>query len=71
MWLSSFLFPQVSVIEAELSKLSAEQIVAIKENLNNLFAKCVITLGHEHHMRVAHSLQVTLPTYGCTPIILK
>ncbi len=54
------LFPQfqASVIEAELIKLTAEQIGTLKDSLNTLFAKCVSMLGHEHHMRVAHSLQV-------------
>lgn len=49
---------QVSVLEAELAKLTGEQLVDVKENLNTLFAKCILMLGHEHHMRVAHSLQV-------------
>lgn len=49
---------QVGVIEAELVKLNCEQLGLIKENLNTLFSKCVFMLGHEHQMRVAHSLQV-------------
>jgi len=49
---------QVGVIEAELTKLTAEQLLALKEPLNNMFSKCVLMLGHEHHIRVAHSLQV-------------
>ena len=52
-------FCQVGVIEAELTKLNAEQLVTLKDQLNNLFAKCVSMLGHDHHIRVAHSLQVT------------
>nr|CAG4634646.1 EOG090X027A [Alona affinis] len=57
-WDEFFLLkPKPSVLEAELIKLTAEQIVTLKDNINTLFAKCISTLGHEHHMRVAHSLQ--------------
>lgn len=49
---------QVGVVEAEIVKLNSEQLVVVKENLNTLFSKCVFMLGHEHHIRVAHSLQV-------------
>nr|SVE70289.1 EOG090X027A [Daphnia similis]SVE70913.1 EOG090X027A [Daphnia similis]SVE71544.1 EOG090X027A [Daphnia similis]SVE72177.1 EOG090X027A [Daphnia similis] len=57
-WDEFFLLkPKVGVIEAELVKLNCEQLGLIKENLNTLFSKCVFMLGHEHQMRVAHSLQ--------------
>nr|CAG4641506.1 EOG090X027A [Eurycercus lamellatus] len=57
-WDEFFLLkPKVGVIEAELVKLSNEQLVTLKDNLNTLFSKCVSMLGHDHHMRVAHSLQ--------------
>jgi len=57
-WDEFFLLkPKVGVIEAELTKLNAEQLVTLKDQLNNLFAKCVSMLGHDHHIRVAHSLQ--------------
>nr|CAG4649140.1 EOG090X027A [Scapholeberis mucronata]SVE93484.1 EOG090X027A [Scapholeberis mucronata] len=57
-WDELFLLkPKVGVIEAEIIKLNPEQLTAVKENLNTLFSKCVFMLGHEHHIRVAHSLQ--------------
>lgn len=57
-WDEFFLLkPKVNVIETELSKLSSEQINLLKDNLNTLFSKCVSMLGHDHHIRVAHSLQ--------------
>nr|CAG4646860.1 EOG090X027A [Megafenestra aurita]SVE92257.1 EOG090X027A [Megafenestra aurita] len=57
-WDEFFLLkPKVGVIETELAKLNSEQLATIKENLNTLFSKCVYMLGHEHQIRVAHSLQ--------------
>ncbi len=59
-WDEFFLLkPKVAALEAELNKLNAEQLTAVKDNVHTLFAKCVAALGHEHHMRVAHALQVT------------
>jgi len=49
---------KVSSLEAEIQKLSGEQLVALKENISTLFKHCIATLGHEHHIRVVYALQV-------------
>jgi len=49
---------KVSSLEAEIQKLSGEQLVALKDNISTLFKHCIATLGHEHHIRVVYALQV-------------
>ncbi|XP_066992006.1 armadillo-like helical domain-containing protein 3 isoform X1 [Anabrus simplex] len=57
-WEELFLLkPKVPSLEAEIQKLSGEQLVALKENINILFKQCISTLGHEHHIRVVYALQ--------------
>lgn len=57
-WHEFFLLkPKVANLEAEILKLSAEQLVSLKDNINSLFKKCVETLGQEHNIRIMCSLQ--------------
>jgi hypothetical protein len=49
---------EVSSLETEIQKLNGEQLIALKENINDLFKHCITTLGHEHHIRVVYALQV-------------
>lgn len=49
---------QINHLEAEMQKISGDQLLAIKDNLNTLFAHCIETLGHEHNIRVVYALQV-------------
>ncbi|XP_037085704.1 armadillo-like helical domain-containing protein 3 [Pollicipes pollicipes] len=57
-WDELFLLkPKVVVLETELSRLSGEQLVALKTPLNQLFARCVAVACDEHLLRAAHALQ--------------
>lgn len=57
-WDELFLLkPKISHLEAEMQKINGDQLLAIKDNLNTLFAHCIETLGHEHNIRVVYSLQ--------------
>jgi hypothetical protein len=57
-WDELFLLkPKVPSLEAEIQKLSGEQLVALKDNISTLFKHCIATLGHEHHIRVVYALQ--------------
>lgn len=57
-WDELFLLkPKISHLEAEMQKISGDQLLAIKDNLNTLFAHCIETLGHEHNIRVVYALQ--------------
>lgn len=52
-WDELFLLkPKVAQLEAEIQKLTPEQINSLKDNINVLFAKCVDTLGQEHQLRL-------------------
>ncbi|KAJ8896508.1 hypothetical protein PR048_001852, partial [Dryococelus australis] len=48
---------QVASLEAEIQKLSADQWVSVKESINMLFRQCVMTLGHDHNIRVVYAMQ--------------
>ncbi|KAK4881781.1 hypothetical protein RN001_005100 [Aquatica leii] len=57
-WDEFFLLkPKVAYFENEMQKLTPDQIILIKENLNVLFSQCVDTLNHEHNIRVGYALQ--------------
>lgn len=57
-WDEFFLLkPKVSHIEAEIQKLTNEQLLALKENINTLFSQCIDALGHEHHIGVVYAMQ--------------
>lgn len=51
-WDELFLLkPKVVQLEAEIQKLTPEQIGLLKDNINLFFSKCVDTLGQEHQLR--------------------
>eukprot|EP00095_Tigriopus_kingsejongensis_P007666 maker-scaffold156_size297567-snap-gene-0.24 protein:Tk07666 transcript:maker-scaffold156_size297567-snap-gene-0.24-mRNA-1 annotation:"hypothetical protein L798_14922" len=57
-WDEFFLLrPKTHQLEADVAKLSAEQLVTARPNLNGLFRECVLNLAHEHHIRVIYGLQ--------------
>lgn len=57
-WDEFFLIkPNVTNFEAEIQKLSNEQLISLKENINLLFAQCINTLGNDHNLRVVYALQ--------------
>lgn len=41
-----FLQPKLSALEAEIGRLSVEQLAALKPNINGLFGQCVATLDN-------------------------
>ncbi|KAG8230648.1 hypothetical protein J437_LFUL010665, partial [Ladona fulva] len=57
-WDEFFLLkPKVPHLEGEIQKLSGDQLISLKENINALFAQCVARLGDEHSLRVVYALQ--------------
>ncbi|KAF4523841.1 hypothetical protein B566_EDAN013609 [Ephemera danica] len=57
-WQEFFLLrPNITHLEGELQKLSGEQLAALKNCLNMLFAQCVDVLTDSHQIRVAVALQ--------------
>ncbi|XP_055377686.1 armadillo-like helical domain-containing protein 3 isoform X2 [Condylostylus longicornis] len=57
-WNEFFLLqPNVESFENELSKLSIEQLVSVKNNLNLIFTKCIEMLESSHTKRIFNSLQ--------------
>nr|XP_026496390.1 armadillo-like helical domain-containing protein 3 [Vanessa tameamea]XP_026496391.1 armadillo-like helical domain-containing protein 3 [Vanessa tameamea] len=57
-WDEFFLLkPKIPQLEAEIHKLSAEQLTNLKDNINLLVLQCIEMLGQEHHIRLVYALQ--------------
>lgn len=51
-WDEFFLLkPKIPQLEAEIHKLSVEQLMNMKESMNLLVFQCIEMLGQEHHIR--------------------
>jgi len=57
-WDEFFLLrPKMAALETEVGRLQADQLSAMRENLNTLFHECVAHLAHPHQIRVVYALQ--------------
>ncbi|GBP81815.1 UPF0668 protein C10orf76 homolog [Eumeta japonica] len=57
-WDEFFLLkPKIPQLEAEIHKLSSEQLFNMKDNINLLITQCIEMLGQEHHIRLVYALQ--------------
>ncbi|KPJ04282.1 UPF0668 protein C10orf76-like [Papilio xuthus] len=57
-WDEFFLLkPKIPQLEAEIHKLTVEQLNNMKENMNLLVTQCIEMLGQEHHIRLVYALQ--------------
>ncbi|KAM3964908.1 armadillo-like helical domain-containing protein 3 [Aphomia sociella] len=57
-WDEFFLLkPKIPQLEAEIHKLSVEQLMNMKDNMNLLVSQCIEMLGQEHHIRLVYALQ--------------
>ncbi|XP_071947908.1 armadillo-like helical domain-containing protein 3 [Antedon mediterranea] len=57
-WDEMFLLKaNVQYIESEFGKMSPEQVVALKENINTIFYHCVETLKEDYLLRIVNALQ--------------
>lgn len=57
-WSEFFLLkPKVAALESELLKLSPDQLVQCREQINALFINSLDNLGAEHHIKVVYALQ--------------
>ncbi|XP_050348790.1 armadillo-like helical domain-containing protein 3 [Nymphalis io] len=57
-WDEFFLLkPKIPQLEAEIHKLSVEQLTNLKDNINLLVLQCIEMLGQEHHIRLVYALQ--------------
>ena len=57
-WDEFFLLrPKMAALETEVWRLQADQLSAMRENLNTLFHECVAHLAHPHQIRVVYALQ--------------
>ncbi|XP_073955047.1 armadillo-like helical domain-containing protein 3 [Choristoneura fumiferana] len=57
-WDEFFLLkPKIPQLEAEINKLSIEQLINMKDTINLLVAQCIEMLGQEHHIRLVYALQ--------------
>ncbi|XP_063826710.1 armadillo-like helical domain-containing protein 3 [Ostrinia nubilalis] len=57
-WDEFFLLkPKIPQLEAEIHKLSVEQLNNMKDSINLLVTQCIEMLGQEHHIRLVYALQ--------------
>ncbi|KAL0880123.1 hypothetical protein ABMA27_002607 [Loxostege sticticalis] len=57
-WDEFFLLkPKIPQLEAEIHKLSVEQLMNMKDSINLLVTQCIEMLGQEHHIRLVYALQ--------------
>ncbi|XP_052741104.1 armadillo-like helical domain-containing protein 3 isoform X2 [Bicyclus anynana] len=57
-WDEFFLLkPKIPQLEAEIHKLTVEQLNNLKDNINLLVVQCIDMLGQEHHIRLVYALQ--------------
>lgn len=57
-WNEFFLLqPNVEALELELNKQTIDQLVGVKENINELFSRCVEIIGDSHPKRIFNGLQ--------------
>ncbi|KAI5646082.1 UPF0668 protein C10orf76 [Phthorimaea operculella] len=57
-WDEFFLLkPKMPQLEAEIQKLSSEQLMNMKDSINLLVSQCIEMLGQEHHIRLVYALQ--------------
>lgn len=58
-WDEFFLLkPKIPQLEAEIHKLSVEQLMNMKESMNLLVFQCIEMLGQEHHIRYLNLIYV-------------
>ncbi|XP_045449706.1 armadillo-like helical domain-containing protein 3 [Melitaea cinxia] len=57
-WDEFFLLkPKIPQLETEIHKLTVEQLINLKDNINLLVIQCIEMLGQEHHIRLVYALQ--------------
>ncbi|XP_028033635.1 armadillo-like helical domain-containing protein 3 [Bombyx mandarina] len=57
-WDEFFLLkPKIPQLEAEIHKLSTEQLINMKESMNILVEQCIEMLRQDHHIRLLYALQ--------------
>lgn len=57
-WDEFFLLkPKIPQLEAEIHKLSLEQLMNMKDSINLLVSQCIDMLGQDHHIRLVYALQ--------------
>ncbi|CAG9562750.1 unnamed protein product [Danaus chrysippus] len=57
-WDEFFLLkPKIPQLEAEIQKLTVDQLNNLKDNINLLVSQCIEMQGQEHHIRLVYALQ--------------
>ncbi|CAK1555338.1 unnamed protein product [Leptosia nina] len=57
-WDEFFLLkPKIPQLEAEIQKLTPDQLTNMEDNINLLVIQCIEMLGQEHHIRLVYALQ--------------